>query len=141
MNNEKLESLFPNLLNGKYKITSPESIKYNCIAWAAGDNQNWWEPFYYNWPGGATFDISIGSIISAFKILGYEPCDNSNFENNYEKVAIYVEYGEFTHLARQLDSGNWTSKLGTLEDIEHQTLKALEDSDYGKVAVILKRPK
>ncbi len=42
-------------------------------------------------------------------------------------------------MARQVESGLWTSKLGSLEDIEH-SLEALEGSVYGAVAVLLKRP-
>jgi hypothetical protein len=35
--------------------------------------------------------------------------------------------------------GEWTSKLGNWEDIEHKTLAALEGEFYGKVVQILKR--
>lgn len=43
-------------------------------------------------------------------------------------------------MARQLPNGNWTSKLGTLEDIEHRALSAVEGNDYGNVVRILRRP-
>lgn len=57
---------------------------------------------------------------------------------------IVSHRGEPTHAARQLPSGAWTSKLGEWEDIEHDTLEALEGSEgrgeaYGRVALILKR--
>ena len=48
--------------------------------------------------------------------------------------------GEFTHVALQLPTGRWTSKLGGLEDIEHDTLKALEGIDYGEPVRFMKRP-
>jgi hypothetical protein len=38
-------------------------------------------------------------------------------------------------------SGKWTSKIGELEDIEHDGLSALEGKAYGTLAQILKRPR
>jgi hypothetical protein len=51
------EGAFPRLLPESYRVTSPPSNRYNCIAWAAGDLLNWWWPvsdsrFY--WPPGVT---------------------------------------------------------------------------------------
>ncbi|TAF36353.1 MAG: hypothetical protein EAZ69_10585 [Oscillatoriales cyanobacterium] len=43
-----------------------------------------------------------------------------------------------THAARQLANGKWTSKLGWLEDIEHE-LDGLTGDRYGVVGQILKR--
>ena len=43
-------------------------------------------------------------------------------------------------MARQLDSGKWASKLGKLEDIEHD-LTGVEGKVYGKVAQYLKKPR
>jgi hypothetical protein len=39
-----LEATFPGLAKSDYAITSPSSKRYNCIAWAAGDTDNWWWP-------------------------------------------------------------------------------------------------
>ena len=64
----------------------------------------------------------------------------ADLEPGVEKVAIYAdEHGEPQHAARQLPSGNWTSKIGSLEDIEHNTLRAVEGPMSGTVARILKR--
>lgn len=61
-------------------------------------------------------------------------------EQGYEKVALYVDHdGKPTHAARQLPTGRWTSKLGKIEDIEHE-LEGIAGSVYGSVAKILKRP-
>jgi hypothetical protein len=60
-------------------------------------------------------------------------------ETGWEKVALFAhEDGTPTHAARQLASGRWTSKLGELEDIEHE-LEAVEGAAYGSVVVYLKR--
>lgn len=65
----------------------------------------------------------------------------SGYEKKFEKIAIYVNaYNKSTHAARQLSSGRWTSKLGRLEDIEHATVEGLYRSDYGAVAVFMRRP-
>jgi hypothetical protein len=66
-------------------------------------------------------------------------------EHGVEKVAIYVDCdGVPTHAARQLADGTWTSKLGEWEDIQHDTLEAMEDREdlglgYGKVGLLLRR--
>ncbi len=67
------------------------------------------------------------------------PCEQSEFEQGFEKIAIYVNnMGKPTHAARQLPSGYWTSKLGRWIDIEH-TLAGLTESEYGSVAQVLRR--
>lgn len=46
----------------------------------------------------------------------------------------------YTHAARQLPNGLWTSKLGQLEDITHATPQVIAGSDYGEVMQFMKRP-
>ena len=48
--------------------------------------------------------------------------------------------GEWTHAARQLADGWWTSKLGPAEDIRHRTPQALAGDQYGQVVAFMKRP-
>jgi hypothetical protein len=140
----ELSRLFPKLESEPYEITSPEDTKYNCVAWAVGPDEvgrKWWpapSPFYY-WPVEPR-DETITGFIIAFGQIGYTVCDAEDHEAGYEKLAVYAdETGSPTHMARQLHSGRWTSKLGDLEDIEHVTLDQLSGSDYGRVAQILKR--
>jgi hypothetical protein len=38
-----------------------------------------------------------------------------------------------THAALQLESGDWTSKLGDFEDISHSTIEAVSGPVYGRV--------
>jgi hypothetical protein len=53
---------------------------------------------------------------------------------------IYVNtQGIPTHMARQLPSGGWTSKLGEAWDIEHQTVQGVEGTSYGRVGQYLKK--
>lgn len=58
-----------------------------------------------------------------------------------KKVAIYADQrGIPTHMARQLENGMWTSKCGELEDIEHETLEALQGFLYGSPIQFLSKP-
>jgi hypothetical protein len=46
----------------------------------------------------------------------------------------------YTHAARQLPGGKWTSKLGKAEDIEHDITDAVAGGVHGEVVVIMRRP-
>jgi hypothetical protein len=59
-----------------------------------------------------------------------------------KKVALYVDKdGLWTHAAKQMVDGTWTSKLGNWEDIIHHTPQALAGPDpaYGQVACFMVR--
>ncbi len=47
MQSPNLTAAFPNLQPDDYQVTSPATPRYNCIAWAAGNDDTWWWP-----PGG-----------------------------------------------------------------------------------------
>ena len=131
--------LFPNLTDDNHEVTSPITIKYNCIAWVASNTERWWQPGSF-WPiDSSREDVGIGNLISAFESQGYEACDDGRQDVGFEKLAIYGYGLLYTHAARQLPDGRWTSKLGQLEDITHSTTEALEGSDYGYVVQFMKR--
>ena len=138
-----IETLFPGLAATGYQETSPATPEYNCIAWAAATEEDWWWPDAfgeYYWPSGVPRVETIEAFITAYSLLGYTPCETADLEHEYEKIALYIDpQGIPTHAARQLPSGKWTSKLGQMEDIEHNTLDGLNGSIYGKVGQILKR--
>lgn len=105
-----------------------------------GDEARWWEPRpQYYWPIKADGGYSIKSYVDAFALYGFGACENGVLEPGLEKIALYANEGEFTHVALQLPLGLWTSKLGALEDIEHEDLEVLEGPTYGKVAVFMER--
>lgn len=145
MSVEEIEKVFPSLRISGYSITSPATPEYNCIAWAAGEAESWWEPdplSLYYWPSNTPRQYTAEAYIKAYEKIGYAVCNNSAYEEDFEKIAIYIDsHGKPTHTARQLNSGNWTSKLGSLEDIEHITLDDLTGCSYGKVGVIMRRPR
>lgn len=138
-----LESLFPGLARGGYRITSPRDADYNCIAWAAGVTHAWWWPGRdarkEYWPPGVARERTLDAFVAAFASLGYTVCDGERPEAGYEKIALFADAdGRPTHAARQLPGGRWTSKLGIAEDIEHG-LHDLEGAIYGAAALVMKR--
>jgi hypothetical protein len=135
-----IDKEFPNARIFGYKITSNPSSKYNCIAWAAGDSTAWWTYLPgYKWSDTVKREPSVERLIEVFNEMGYKKCNTDSLEEGYEKIAIYANSGVWTHAARQLANGHWTSKLGYEEDIEHSTPDALTNSDYGIVYCIMKK--
>jgi hypothetical protein len=137
-----LEKQFPKLQTSPHAKTSPPTPNYNCIAWSAEDNRRWWwpDPQYY-WPDGVKRERTIEAFIEMYSLFGYEVATDREIESQFEKIAIYVDGRAIpTHAARQLRSGMWTSKLGNGNDIAHE-LDALEGNVYGRVAVVMRRPR
>lgn len=138
-----IETDFPRLVNTGYSVKSPPSQNYNCIAWAAGATDRWWWPDSFGisyWPTSAPRAETLDAFIEAFESLGYTACQDAEYEEGFQKIAIYADpHGTPKHAARQIAPSTWTSKLGKIEDIEH-TLEGLEGSGYGSIAVFMKRP-
>ena len=141
----ELGDLFPRLTSASYRITSPATRRYNCVAWAAGEDDCPWDhspgnPFAY-WPHRISRDGKVSSLIAVFRWLGFVTCVDGTHETGIEKIAIYAtDDEEYTHVARQLPSGKWTSKLGGMEDIEHDSPDDVLCQDYGRVVGFMKRP-
>jgi hypothetical protein len=138
-----LEATFPGLAKGNYSITSPRSKRYNCIAFAAGDTTNWWWPGPSSeleyWPANVPSVETLDAFRDLFTSLGYVECQTEDVEAGLEKIAVYAgDNNDPRHSARQLPHGRWTSKLGLLEDIEHE-LRDLEGTEYGRVVLVMKR--
>jgi hypothetical protein len=137
-------SAFPNLTPFNHRIVGPTNAKFNCIAWACDDTQRWWQPgpFYY-WPIPCepTEYWTVDNLLAALATAGFIKCEGGELEAGFEKLAIYAHsISEYTHAARQLPSGNWTSKLGKGELIEHDTPDAVAGGAYGSIVQFMKRP-
>ena len=77
-----------------------------------------------------------------FELHGYQECSTGDPEPGFDKIALYVDdEGVPTHAAKQLINGAWTSKIGDLEDIEHQRLEGLAGGGfaYGSVRMFLRK--
>jgi hypothetical protein len=137
---------FPRLDARNHRVTSPATDAYNCVAWAAGDTEHWWQPGEFwpvaDWP---IDDYGLGALEQAFLHLGFVDCGmDAKLEPAVEKIAIYGDTSIYTHVARQLSTGKWTSKLGKDVDIEHEVPEdvagGVYGGVYGEVAQIMKRP-
>ena len=133
---------FPNLKPASLSGTfSPFDFGYNCFAWAASVTTCRWDPTTDDgyWPTNVA-ELTVPAIIAAYASVGYEPCDNSNIEEGFEKIAIYVNaMDKPTHAARQLRNGLWTTKFGDFEDVTHIDLKCLNGPIYGRPRIFLRR--
>jgi hypothetical protein len=149
---KKLRRLFPKLFGGRYRLTSGRTKRYNCIAWAAGHDDAWWDASLDGyWPPGILDDGSVEAVIQLFQSFGFTctMLNDVSLEQGVLKVAIYGDDQGYTHAARQLPDGQWSSKLGKLQDIEHDSLDALtsaagrmgtdEDQAYGVLVQIMRK--
>ncbi|OLE96489.1 MAG: hypothetical protein AUG75_19855 [Cyanobacteria bacterium 13_1_20CM_4_61_6] len=145
MSERDIQLHLPNLKRPDYSIESPKNPSYNCIAWVFLDTTRRWDPAFipgYYWPDGISRSIAVDSVIGMFETIGhFEKCQHGDLEAGFEKIAIYEDADrDFSHVARQKSDGNWTSKLGRLDDIDHSNPLVLEQ-DYGLIVQFLKRPR
>src|ERR1700723_154108 len=139
----------PNLTENNCVETSPQHFGYNCIAWAAGDNTRWWWPIPVRginyWPKGVPRQETLDAFALAFATRGFAECADGSLEAGIEKIAIFAKRIGIslipTHAAFQLESGQWSSKLGTFEDISHVTLDAVNGPLYGEAVRFMSRPR
>lgn len=131
---------FPHLASNNHHITSPADTRYNCIAWAAGnDDTFWWPVPGAYWPQGVPMEVTESAFIAAYSTLGYEVTKNPDAEPDYEKVVIYLKNSIPIHASRQLPDGWWTSKLGQAEDINHQAPETVNGPLYGEARLYMRR--
>jgi chromosome segregation ATPase len=79
----------------------------------------------------------LKELIEAFKLEGYAICKDGTHKRGVEKVVIYVKNGYPTHIARQLESGLWTSKCGLMQDVGHES--HVERDVYGLAHTFMHR--
>lgn len=143
--------IFPKLAEDEhFKITSDSTPNYNCIAWACIYNDRWIQPTYLGkpnldcvvwWPPEVKEGMEPKNLKELFEFNGYQECDNSEQEEGYRKVALYLKKttNAWTHASRELKNGFWTSKLGEGWDIQHGTPETIENDIYGEVYCIMKK--
>jgi len=117
--------------------------RYNCVGFAIGD-PNWWDHVGEEgttWPADLIGRGSLNDYLEVFQRHGFRTCDRAEGTvavPGWENIAVFQEAGEFSHVAIQLASGRWISKLGDFEDIEHP-LEPMEGRFYGDVSTFMKR--
>jgi hypothetical protein len=137
---------FPNINKNNSKITSPATRVYNCAAWAAKENHRRWDPTdpQYYWPHGVPRENTLDAFVQAYKTIGYKPCFDGSYEPGFQKIAIYAKIRADNelipkHVALQLETAEWTSKVGDHEDIIHSSLNVFDGAAYGQAVCFLKK--
>lgn len=140
---EELIRVFPRTLERGHTVTSEVTQSYNCFSWVIGrkDVGIWPDSVgETRWIRGLKRVESVEAIAEALRVFGFEPCEDRNFERAYLKVLLMAKGPEEpTHLAFQLPSGLWSSKLGGSHDIEHAA-DGLCGDYYGDVVGFFRRP-
>jgi hypothetical protein len=135
-------AICPNINKDNHVITSRAARAYNCVAWVLGDEKKWYEPTpsgQYTWPSNKNQDYSLKAYVQMFSEHGFQVCEEGISEHGRQRIALYAKDGEFTHAALQLPTGRWSSKLGTWEDIDHDTLEVLSGPFYGIPCLFMDR--
>ncbi len=148
----RLEDRIPGLEGTDYQITSPQTTDYNCIGWALGDTGRALVVAVHELRvilacRVSSRSLEVETFITLFESQGFERCEIEGAEAGFEKIALFVEDAYFTHVARQLPSGRWTSKLGNDVDIEHELRDLTRRRSsfplyrYGAVVGVMRRPR
>jgi hypothetical protein len=142
---------FPALRADSFRITSQKDDKYNCVAWIARDTSKWWEPAVdgYYWPRNIDPDDldpddDLNEYMRTFSELGFVECGSGELEAGVEKIAIFASDSSFEHVAYQAPDGLWSSKLGILNDIRHNSpddLVGPPPGAYANVTTFMARPR
>lgn len=144
----ELQMRFPKLHPDNWQPFSKANPRYNCVAFANGDERHWWEAGQYGkryyWPLKIRHQNTLESWVELFMADGYEPIASREHEPGFEKVAIFVSLDDMlpSHVAKS-DGYFWKSKLGKGQDIRHKSLDILEgdqQDEYGIVECVLGRP-
>lgn len=134
----------PALLEGEnYQITSGQTNLYNCLSWAVGVSNRWIWPDEYEtgaWPPQLPRNETLENFRRFFELCGFVNCENGDLNCQLEKIAIYTDDdNNVCHVARQLQDGKWTSKLGVSVDISHLTDLLICGRKYPYVSAYMAR--
>lgn len=132
---------FPNSYKEPFKITSPNTWEYNCIAWSLEVKDLWYWPGPHPkqyWPNDIPREVTVEAFVELYRKHDFEICDDGSFDKGFLKIALFVKDGAPTHAARQLGNDSWTSKLGPNIDVRH-TIEAMEGGKYGDVHLYMEK--
>ena len=143
MTRAEFELKFPGLRGTQWAIKSRRTKRYNCIAWGAREKHRRWDYGKGDfWPDGVKKLDGIAYLVAAYTKVGFvvcrrEECDQ--YDPAYDTVVLYERDGEWSHAARILHNGMWSSKIGDCEDIQHEIPEALSGTKYGDPIVYMRR--
>lgn len=133
---------FPNSTDNNWRWKSQPTWEYNCLAFSVHREDVWMWPDereQFSWPVGMPRGDDIATLRAFFQSIGFSVCASTAIEAGFEKIAIYAMGTDPSHVARQIGSGRWKSKMSGGIDIEHDDLTVLADGDYGNVQLIMRR--
>ena len=90
---------FPILQQDGYDPKSEPTTDYNCIAYAAGVEDQWWQPGWI-WPDDLPDDDFSMMPILMYRRKGFDLCDKGDLEPGFEKIALFGAEDEYQHAAR-----------------------------------------
>jgi type VI secretion system secreted protein VgrG len=132
---------FPRL-GGNFEVIGEATQRYNCIAHSLGTHERWVNPE----TGPSHAPLSGMDRLYADKGYYREHELNWRAESGLEKVVLYATLNpdgtidQVTHAAHQERDGTFTSKLGQLPVIRHETPEALRGPTYGLPVAVYVRP-
>ena len=143
MEKSKIESWFSNIVGKDFKIIDNPKGDFNCVSFTLGIYDSWMWTNEKSWPyQKIPRDSGINGFRKLYELYGYVDCDTSDFEEGYDKIALYSKNGKATHACKQF-SDMWRSKLGPSVIIEHKLewLCGDGEDEYGNIEFIMKRRK
>jgi type VI secretion system secreted protein VgrG len=136
-----IQTGFPRLGNN-FEVLGPSTPEFNCVAHSLG--------LYSCWVNPVTGPESnpLVQMDRLYAAQGYRrrPDLNLALEWGKQKVVVYATLNpdatiaQVTHAALQERDGTWTSKLGRLALIRHETPELLRGSSYGLPVAVYERP-
>lgn len=152
-----IEYWFPNAIPVEaLEITSANDLCYNCVAWSLGIDSRWVQPYaeggvqvapWAVWPNAEDRGSAIEIYTKMYRGEGFVKAIKGVREPGFEKIAIYWDKTskQFLHVARQMEDGSWTSKLGRSSDVKHAKPDTLgpagSPGGYGQLWGYMKRAK
>lgn len=149
-NRESLILSFPMLAHDpQFVVTSKETPIYNCIAWAMGFTDRWVDVVdrtdidvrsgnFTWWPSGVEQSFRPKALKEAFEAVGFEVCESSDYEADYDKSVLYCMNGIWTHASRILSDVEEHSKFGESWNAHHGRNK-FSGSIYGEPFCCMRR--
>lgn len=149
-NRQELIGTFPSLADDpNFRISSPSTWDYNCIAWAMGFENRWVshisDPYLNDirkrfiwWPPGIEISERCDALIEAFKAVGFEETIDNGFNPHYDKAVLYTDGIKWTHASRLIGDGLEHSKFGGLYDAFHSSNR-FENTVYGSPYAYMQR--
>src|SRR5258706_1549220 len=143
---------FPNLksVDVDWASASDPTEDYNCMGMAVGVRK-WWSPpgapeLIHNprdyWPLGITDNsLAVEAFVEAAETCGFNCCQGADWEDQFERIVLLHDEGEFRHAAVQVGPDRWLSKFGDLSDFEHTLTQIQGYREFGDGRQFMKRPR